>query len=91
MAKAKKKGNYIILAERTQTREYYFLESVSYSKRNFKLLPLKDIDKAKTYASADTVQQEIDFLSRCDMGLICAYDTPENWKFYFKQHYDMDL
>ena len=63
MAKAKKKGNYIVLVERVQTREMYFLESVSYSKRNFKLLPIKDIDKAKTYASADTVQAEIDFVT----------------------------
>ena len=91
MAKAKKKGNYIVLVERVQTRDMYFLESVSYSKRNFKLIPIKDIANAKTYASADTVQAEIDFIAKCDMSVACAYDTPDNWKLYFKQHYDMDL
>ena len=85
MPKGKKQANYIVMVTQSNTQNRYFLESISYAKGTYKLVPLKDIDKAKTYAAADTVQKDIHFINRFDYGVVCLYDTPDNWKMYFAQ------
>lgn len=85
MPKGKKQNNYIIMVTRVRTGQQFFLESISYTKQTFKLVPLSEMAKAKTYASPDTVQRDIDYIQRCDMNILSMYDTPANWKLYFEQ------